>query len=201
MTGVAIRTNDVEFLGVDAVDQHTDRRDVAAIGPMLRALGRLDWASDMHERIVARLPDFGSALIEPAVAALATDDLELRDLYCSLLARLNARDERIFDALNEAWERDNLIGAQLFVDYGDARALPLIERALLVFAGDIADTLDVLKHGALLSAFRTLGGVLGEDAAAAVVRWIVPPPASSAAVSRRGAPEVLIDEPLRSRSA
>jgi hypothetical protein len=175
-------------LTVAAVDERVGRRDTAAIEEMLRALAHLDWDDEVHARIVERLPDFGGSLIQPALAAiatLATTDLELRDLYCSLLARLSERDDRIFEAICEVWERDRPFGAQLFVDYGDPRALPLIERALLAFEGDAADTIDALKYATLRSAFRSLGGQPGNDAGRATETARSTPAMSHRARERR----------------
>ena len=67
-----------------------------AIEPMLRALVRTDWMSILHDRVIIRLPEFGAAVVEPALSMLAhADDREVRQSLCAVLSKVGVRDDRM----------------------------------------------------------------------------------------------------------
>jgi hypothetical protein len=112
---------------VHAVELLGELGATEAIEPMLRQLVESDWESYLHDRLLVTLPKLGAGVAEPALAAHeAATDPEVRGSLCSVLAELGMRDERIYQALVEDFQRDPVLGAMHFAEYGDRRALPLL---------------------------------------------------------------------------
>jgi len=147
------------------VDLLVDLKATEAIAPMLQALSELDLDDIMHSRIVVRLPDLGPAVLEPALAMLAeeralddedVDDGDVDDdvvddedgddagvdetvsALCEVLSKLGIKDERVFEALCWQFERGETWTAGAFANYGDKRALPILEAALAAFEPDFS---------------------------------------------------------------
>jgi hypothetical protein len=73
---------------------------------------------------------------------------------------LGIRDQRIFDALCTAFEDDAITGAMCLGDYGDPRAVPMIEEAILAFEIDWDEGMGLLGLDELEEAYVQLEGEL-----------------------------------------
>ena len=91
---------------------------------------------------------------------------------CEVLAKLGIKDERIFEALIDVFEHAEPVGASMFANYGDPRALPLVEDAIVNFEPDFtrlwgrADLVD------LLDAHEELGGALAPALRERIDGWL-----------------------------
>ncbi len=154
---------------IHAADLLVDLKATDAIEPMLLALTETDFDDILYSRIVLRLPELGAAVLEPALAALAVEgeegDGEDDTIHglCEVLATLGIRDERIFEALRQVFERDMQFGAGMLASYGDPRALSLIEEAIANFEPDFTQRWSRSELVELLDAQERLGGVLAPD--------------------------------------
>jgi hypothetical protein len=146
---------------IHAVALLVELKAEAAIAPMLRILSESDFDTIIHNRAAVDLPKLGSAVLEPAMAALeATRDPDFFESLCFVLAKLDVHDERIFEAICDLFEEDPLMGAMCFADYGDARALPMIEAAIEEFVPDWNSPLGARDLVDFIDAYETLGGPL-----------------------------------------
>jgi hypothetical protein len=142
---------------------------VEAIEPMLRVLAKTTWDDIIHDRIVLRLPELGSAVLEPALARIELGmDPDLHDSLCSVLANIGVRDERVYVELCRAFERDETMGAVRFGDYGDARALPLLARAMLEFEPNWESPFGLMGLADLVETYKMIAGVLPDELGAHV---------------------------------
>lgn len=116
---------------IQAVDLLADLGATEAVEPMLRLLAETEWDTIIHDTLLLALPRLGPAALEPTLAAhAAATDPHLRGNYCSVLANLGVRDDRIYAVLLEDLDRDPVIGAGQLGEYGDPRALPVLTAAL-----------------------------------------------------------------------
>lgn len=101
------------------------------------------------------LRKMGAAALEPCLAAYAA---ETRDdqlgLFAGALAELGVRDERVWQILLAELEREPVVAAMHFAEYGDARALPLVSA---LFDREGLDRFDIVE---LAAAIERLGGAL-----------------------------------------
>ena len=78
-------------------------------------------------------------MVEPALSRLGEEgdsddeDNDTSHGLCELLSKVGVKDERIFAAVREVFERDPSFGAGMLANYGDVRAAPLIEKAIAEF--------------------------------------------------------------------
>jgi hypothetical protein len=180
-----------DWPSIHAVDLLVDLKATEAIGPMLDALGELDLDDIMHSRIVVRLPDLGPAVLEPALAMLAeeralddedvddgdVDDDAVEDVdvddgvvdevvvsaLCEVLSKLGVKDERIFEALCWQFERGETWTAGAFANYGDKRAIPILEAAIAAFEPDFSYLYGGTDLMDLIESYESLGGVLSPE--------------------------------------
>ncbi len=102
----------------------------SAIEPLLTVLAANDWDDILHGTIVVWLPKIGTAVVEPALRALAaSEDPIFRESIAEVLAQSGSRDERILEILL-AQLRDDPERAGLLATFGDPRALPHLSDAL-----------------------------------------------------------------------
>jgi hypothetical protein len=152
------------FAPVHAIELLGELGAAEAVGPMLRVLAEEEPGTYLQEQALAALPKLGAAVIEPALAAhAASTDPMTRLSFRGVLAKLGARDERIYQLLVEALQRDLLDGmtAMQLADYGDPRALPLLSRALDLYEFSTGE--DLMANHAVIEledAIRRLGGEL-----------------------------------------
>jgi hypothetical protein len=125
------------------------------------------------------MPDFGAAVLEPALAALGAEleegdeaDEETVHGVCEVLASLGVKDERIFEALCWVFERDQQFAAGMLASYGDSRALPMIERAIAIFEPDFSGMWGRSEVVELADAHERLGGVLPPELRERVDGWL-----------------------------
>jgi hypothetical protein len=146
---------------VHAVDCLVDLREERALAALLESLVESDGDELVHERLLDRLPDYGDALVEPALAVAAElDDPETVDALATVLANAGVHDDRIWELLVEVFEDEPAFGATLFADYGDPRALPLVKGALDRFDPDPAHPLARLDLEEMIEAYEDLGGTI-----------------------------------------
>jgi hypothetical protein len=154
---------------IHAVDLLVDLKAKAAIDPMLEILAETGWEHIIHDRIVTRLPELGALVLEPALAMLdPEDEPESHGSICCVLSMLGIKDERIFSALCTAFEEDAISGAMCMGDYGDVRAVPMIEEAILGFEIDRDEGMGLLGLDELVEAYVQLEGELPEKVRAHV---------------------------------
>jgi hypothetical protein len=146
---------------VHAIDLLVELKATEAILPMLRILVEIDCTNALYELIVEKLPELGAAVIAPALALIkAEPDVESLFAICEVLSHIKVSDDRVFVLLRKAFNESPLIGASYFKDYGDKRAVPLIERALdqLDWTKDPRRTLSTVRT--LVDAYQGLSGPL-----------------------------------------
>jgi hypothetical protein len=152
------------FAPVHAVELLGELGAAEAAGPMLRVLAEDDAGTYLHDQALGSLPKLGAAVVEPALAAhAAASDPLVRVSYRGVLAKLGVRDERIYELLVEALQRDLMDGitAMHLADYGDPRALAVLSRALDLY--EFSDRENMLANHAIIeleAAIRRLGGEL-----------------------------------------
>ena len=149
---------------IHAVNLLAELKAPEAITPMLEALADASWEEVIHARLVVRLPDFGPAVVEPALAILAdAEDPSTRHSLCCVLSKLGVQDDRIFDSLCDLFDDDEALGAMCLSDYGDAAALPILEGAIEDFELHYEDPESIPRLEDLVSAHDALGGHLPYD--------------------------------------
>lgn len=103
----------------------------AAIPRLLELLEVCECDEYAYNKASYALEAIGGPALEPCLAAYAaTDDEEFRRSLGCVLAGLKVRDERIYEILVDEFEEDLMLGASNFAEYGDARALELLAKAL-----------------------------------------------------------------------
>jgi hypothetical protein len=138
---------------------------------MLRVLETTTWDTVIHDRAVMRLPELGLAVFEPGMEQLShTRDPEVRSSICGVLSQLGVQDERLFSELCRLFKDDPTLGALCLGDYGDRRALALLEHAIVNFEPDREGRLGLIGLDDLLEAHEQLGGALSEALRAHVDR-------------------------------
>lgn len=148
---------------IHAVSLLAELRAPEAIRPMLEILAGASWEEILHSRLVVRLPDFGAAVVEPALEILANaEEPSARHSLCCVLSKVGVHDDRIFDSLCDLFDDDEALGAMCFADYGDDEALPILEGAIGDFALDPDDAESMYRLRDLESAYEALGGRMPE---------------------------------------
>ena len=180
-----------------AVDLLIDLKAEAAIEPMLALLAATDLDEDVHHRIAFRLPELGAPVLEPALALLPEDaESDLYSSLCDILSKLSVVDERIYLALERLFQHDQVLGGAFLADYGDDRAVALLETAIRNYRPE--DGADKPIHGEILDladSYEALAGELSDElqekADAAYATWeaqqepeVVAAPAASTKVGR-----------------
>ncbi|MGC4089356.1 MAG: SEC-C metal-binding domain-containing protein [Polyangiaceae bacterium] len=175
---------------IHAVDLLVDLRAEAAIAPMLSLLRETDGDDGLSDRIVGRLPELGKPIVEPVLAEHATavdDDYAL--MLTEMLANCGVRDERVWQVLLRALEYAPEMAAGLMGNYGDERALPLIEQAIRGLERAGSGEWEIFELNDLVSAYLELTDHLPDELAEYVElrREVLnrpPAPAVSAKVGR-----------------
>jgi hypothetical protein len=145
---------------IHAVDLLAELSAVAAARSLVVRLQGLHPDEILFDRIVSRLPEFGPAVLDLALAALGATEEEILELaLCEVLARLGVKDERIWSALVRAFEADAVPTAPLLADYGDGRALELLREELNRTIGS-ATPLHALEIQVLAAAYDELDSLL-----------------------------------------
>lgn len=151
---------------IHAVDLLADLKAEEAIMPMLVALRGGDMDDILSSRVAVRLPTFGSAVLDPALAEISgIRDTERAVTLCAILANLGVKDERVWLALSECFDEEPILSAGFLAAYGDDRALPLIEREILAFDGESSSSFARLDLDLLIEAYEELAGELPDDLA------------------------------------
>lgn len=120
-----------EFAAKHAGELLGELRPVEAIEPMIALLAATTWESQAHESVGAALPEWGEHALEPVLAAYArAKDVGTRDTFAAVLAGLGVEDDRIFAILEKDFDHHPALGAANLSSYGDARGLPILERAI-----------------------------------------------------------------------
>ncbi|HTA92253.1 MAG TPA: SEC-C metal-binding domain-containing protein [Polyangiaceae bacterium] len=154
------------WLPVHAVDLLVDLEASDAVSALLSALMRGDLDDILSNRIAVRLPELGRNVFEPAVHLMQTIvEEEKRDTLCSIIAQLGVRDERVFGWCKERFERDQVLGAISFADYGDERALPLLRAAIEEFEPEWRSPFGLLGLTDLVEAYERIAQELPSDLA------------------------------------
>jgi len=146
---------------IHAVDLLADLKAPAAVLPMVRALCETTWDDIIHDRLVGRLPEFGAAVLEPALAALRPATTEdVHRAVCCVLAKSGVRDPRIYAELCKLFDEHEVMGSACLADYGDPAALPIIEGAIEDFEPAFDSPVGAMGLTDLLDAHERLGGSL-----------------------------------------
>jgi SEC-C motif len=149
---------------IHAVELLADLKATEAIEPMLDVLVETTFDHVINSNLLLRLPEFGAAVLEPTLLRLkVAQEEDVARALVAVLAKLGIKDERIFDAICDVFDEDLVFGAMYFADYGDDRALPMIEDAIVEFEPDFSSPFWRHDLTELVDAHQRLGGVLGED--------------------------------------
>lgn len=170
---IALATNselaDMNAPGKGLAPVHATRllavlRAPSAVTPLVDALAPLDWDDTLYGEICLALPRFGAALLGPALAALAESPSEsTREALCSALAESGVKDECIFRCLTALFVENPPLGAYAFRQYGDERAVPLLEERLRAFEIDDHPALSRSELLGLIDAYGQLAGSMPAD--------------------------------------
>lgn len=114
-----------------------DIKDPDTIEPLLEVLVAKPLFYSEREPLLEALAAMGEPVLEPALRAHAAvvagavveSPLHPARYLATLLARLGARDERVFVILQGELSQNVEHGAQLLADYGDPRAVELLHQA------------------------------------------------------------------------
>jgi hypothetical protein len=102
-----------------------------AIEPLIHVMCRAEADEYISSVAVFALQACGPTVVGPVLAALAQEtDTFRRGGLCEVLAGLGVRSEAIFEALTRGFEEHSEMGAIALADYGDQRALPILQKAL-----------------------------------------------------------------------
>jgi hypothetical protein len=134
-------------------------QDLRALEPIFRVLSEADVEAAAFSRGLYAIVSFGVAALEPTLARYQAAGPDERTTCCEILAELQIKDERIWNALVESYDLDRPLGASHFQIYGDARALPILLARL-----DVSD--DLLEIVTIDDAIKKLGGQLDRRQAA-----------------------------------
>jgi hypothetical protein len=138
-----------------------------------------------------RLPVFCAAALEPVLGELSgVRDTDRAVTLCAILANLGVKDERVWMALSECFEKVPTLSAGFLATYGDDRALPLIEREISTFEGENRSSLARFDLELLVEAYEELARELPERLAAHV----------DSLFERESLPVALTDSPLPAMS-
>lgn len=149
---------------IHAVELLADLEAAEAVEPMLDVLVETNFDHVINSHLVDRLPEFGAAVLEPALLRLKdAHEVDVAHALVAVLANLGIKDERIFDAICDVFDEDVVLGAMNFADYGDDRALPLMVEAIADFEPDFSRGFWRHDLTELLHAHERLGGVLGAE--------------------------------------
>jgi hypothetical protein len=152
------------WASIHAVDLLVDLKVEAAIEPMLRVLAETDWDVIIHDRIVLRLPKLGAPVLEPALSMLAEDPpKDLAESLCAIVSQLGVRDERVFEHLVSDFHENPEMASGRLADYGDDRALPLIEQEIVEYVPDGGSPFGLMVLRELVEAYERLAGALPDD--------------------------------------
>jgi hypothetical protein len=144
-----------------------------AIGPLIQTLHETEAGDPLHEEIHHVLEHLGERVVEPALLLHdAFRGEEVQDCLAEVLARTGVRDERILALLLGMLETgDPVLAACLLAEYGDARGLAALSRALdETTIEDPAPRLRNQEVFEIASAIEDLGGRLTPSQAAQVER-------------------------------
>jgi hypothetical protein len=157
------------WLPIHAADLLLELKAEAAIPVLIDVLSAGHWDSVLHNKIAVRLPELGAAVLTPAAAAMeSATDYDMQTSLCGVLSQLGVRDERVFDWCKEIFERDPVLGGIYFADYGDKRALPLIEGAIEDFKPNWASEQPLSDLREFADAYERIAGELPEHFARVV---------------------------------
>jgi HEAT repeat protein len=157
-----------------AAELLVDLKAVEAIEPMIRRLIATGIDAPLHETIAERLPELGAAVLEPASAVLAEvgEDHDKADVICDVMRKLGVKDDRVFAALMQFFERDPGYGAMVLANYGDPRALPRLLETIATFEPNFKDRGSRAELLDLMTAFEDLDGELAADLQARLDEWL-----------------------------
>ncbi len=143
-----------------------DLRANEAIEPLLRVLKSVDYEAIIYNVIVVNLSKFGAPVLEPALRMIeqGLDEAPL-DGVCGILSSLGVRDERIYENLKLEFEREPVLGAICFANYGDKRALPMLRKAIEQFEPGEVSRLGIYELKEFSEAYTTIAGELPPDLA------------------------------------
>jgi HEAT repeat protein len=140
-----------------------------AIGPFLRILREGDDESWLVNDADVNLPKIGPAIVEPVLAAFGeTDEPEEMGPLAYALANCGAKDERIFEALEEFFHENEFLGAMALADYGDERGLPLIREVIEAFVPDPGSPLGARDLIDYVDSYERIAGSMPAELAAHV---------------------------------
>ena len=149
---------------IHAVGLLADLEATEAIEPMLDVLVETTFDHVINGHLLDRLPEFGAAVLEPTLLRLKdARDADVTHALVAILAKLGIKDERIFEAICDVFDEDLMFGVMYFADYGDDRALPMIEDAIAELEPDFSRPFWRHDLTELIDAHQRLGGVLGDD--------------------------------------
>jgi hypothetical protein len=168
------QAHDPAWARFHSVDLLTELREPAAIETMLKVLGGTSADEPIHDKIVERLPDFGSAALEPTLRALArtSPETEIAESLCCILSVLGVRDERILQALLALMTVHPRAGAMYLADYGDSAACPAMLAVIAAAKPDIEDSVARLEFFDLIDAYASLGGELPAQVKTRIDAWL-----------------------------
>lgn len=159
-----VQHDDHEYARLHAVDLLADIGDPRVIDAMLSVLESTSPDESIHDKIVERLPNFGSAALEPTLAAYARTpkDTDASESICCILSSLDVRDPRILQALLELLKTRVRAAAVYLAEYGDEAACPPLLDVIRAakIEGDLGIEMEWLD---VIDAYTALGGELPRE--------------------------------------
>ena len=116
---------------IHAAELLGELRAEEAIPSLVNWLQAVDFEAILHGAVVHALGKIGEPAVAPLLQACReTDNREVRRSICDALSRTHGCDDAVFDVLMGQLDEDLQFGTILLAEYGDPRALPVLQQAL-----------------------------------------------------------------------
>ena len=150
---------------IHAVELLIDLEAEVAIEPLLQILRTSTYNATVYNEISIRLPELGTAVVEPALRLAHDPDIDeaFFEALCCVLSDAGVRDERIFECLCRQFENSQVLGAGVFASYGDERALPLLRQSIEDFEPIWDSEHGMLELREFLDAYAHIAGTVPDD--------------------------------------
>lgn len=158
------------WLPIHAAKLLAERGDQEAIEPMLDLLSDCHWDEYLYSGLITALSAFGEPAVDPALARLdPPPDNEIQEAFYGalreILARSGVQEDRIYQALMDAFDNDPEYAAGYLSMYGDPRAIEPMSERLDEVSVDAGDT-SLMGNQVVIEladAIVALGGTLTQE--------------------------------------
>lgn len=152
------------WVPIHATNLLGERREPAAVEPLIEVVKEADINDLIHSRAVFALQKMGRPAMEPVLQTIhAEPDAPSSRALAEVLCELDVKDERILDVLLDIFDDDPALGASYLASYGDAAALDVIHDLFATLKPQVIDPFANHVFIELAAAIEALGGELTDD--------------------------------------